>query len=228
MPGPDPEVVRQARKLVFDHFHEHAEPPVLEDLMERFQLGRDEAFEILLALEGARHLRLVPGTQRILMAFPFSAITTPFRVTAGAKLYFANCAWDAVALHATLGQTVRIDSRCHHCGAALTFDLTDGQVSRSSVPNPLVYLALPAARWWEDIVVTCANHMVFFPSEEHLRSWRGSHPGSAGEALTVEQTHRLGLPIYRDKMQPDYTRPTKDQLVAHFASLGLTGDFWRL
>src|SRR3972149_5200555 len=91
MPVPDPEVVRQARKLVFDHFREHAEPPVLEDLMERFRLGREEAFEILLVLEAARHLKLVPGTQRILMASPFSAIATPFRVTAGAKRYFANC-----------------------------------------------------------------------------------------------------------------------------------------
>ena len=228
MPVPDPEVVRQARKLVFDHFREHAEPPVLEDLMERFRLGREEASEILLALEAARHLKLVPGTQRILMAFPFSAIATPFRVTAGVKRYFANCAWDAVACHATLGQPVRIDSRCHHCAADLTIELAEGRVSRSSAPSPLVYLALPAARWWEDVVVTCANHMVFFLSEEHLRSWRTAHTGPGGEALTVEQTHRLGLPIYRDKMRLDYARPTKDQLVAHFASVGLTGDFWRL
>jgi len=228
VPGPDPELVRQARKLVLDHFREHAVPPVLEDLMARFRLGRDDAFEVLRGLEAARHLKLVPGTQRILMAFPFSAIATPFPATAGGLRYFANCAWDAVALHATLGEPIHIESRCHHCAADLKIDLADGRVVRSNAPDPLVYLALPAARWWEDIVLTCSNHMVFFSSEGHLRDWRASHPDSGGEALTVEMTHRLGLPIYRDKMRLDYARPTKDALVAHFAALGLAGDFWRL
>src|SRR2546422_6447848 len=96
--------MRQARKLVLDHFREHAVPPVLEDLMTRFRLGRDDAFEVLRGLEAARHLKLVPGTQRILMAFPFSAIATPFRVTRPVigRRYYANCAWDAVAFHSML------------------------------------------------------------------------------------------------------------------------------
>ena len=95
MPGLTPELVAQARKMVFDHFREHAVPPVLEDVMRQFELGREDAFAVLRALEDAHHLKLVPGTQRILMAFPFSAIATPFRVTANNQRYFANCAWDA-------------------------------------------------------------------------------------------------------------------------------------
>jgi len=228
MPGLAPELVAQARKMVFDHFRKHAVPPVLEDLMRQFKLEREDAFAVLRALEDAHHLKLVPGTQRILMAFPFSAIATPFRVTANGQRYFANCAWDAVALHATLGEPIRIDSRCHHCATPLQILLADGRVSRSSVPDPRVYIALPASRWWEDILLTCSNHMVFFLSEDHLQRWRESHPDAGGESLTVELTHRLGFPIYRDKMRLEYARPPKDQLVAHFASLGLTGEFWRL
>ena len=46
--------------------------------------------------------------------------------------------------------------------------------------------------------------------------------------LTVEQTHALSVPIYRDKLKADYARPTKDELVAHFQALGFTGAFWDL
>ena len=228
MPEPSPALVSQVRKFVFDNLREHSVPPVLEAMMARFGLSRDDAFEVVRALEEAHHIKLVPGTQRILMAFPFSAIATPFRVTSGGRRYYANCAWDAVALHATLGAPVEIDSWCHHCAAQFQIALTDGHMSRASVPDPRVYLALPAARWWDDIVLTCSNHMVFFLSEDHLRQWRAAHPEAAGESLSVELVHRLGLPIYRDKMRLEYVRPAKDVMAAHYASLGLTGEFWRL
>ncbi len=85
------------RRFVFDHFLEHAAPPVVEQLMAEFSLGREEATDVLRGLEAARHIALVTGTARILMAFPFSAVATPFRVTARGRTYFANCAWDAIA-----------------------------------------------------------------------------------------------------------------------------------
>ena len=138
---------RDVRKYVFDHFLEHEIPPVLEQIMERFRLDRSRAFEVLQALEAARHLRLVPGTQRILMAFPFSAVATPFRVERrGGGQYFANCAWDAVAFHAMLDEEIRIASRCHHCAEPIAIELAEGRVS-ASPPEPLVYLSLPAAQW---------------------------------------------------------------------------------
>src|SRR2546428_586538 len=100
--------------------------------------------------------------------------------------------------------------------------------SRSTPPAPVVYLALPASQWWNDIVLTCSNHMVFFSGESHLDEWRRVTQASGGAILTVEETHALSVPIYRDKLRVEYVRPGKDQLVAHFRSLGLTGDFWRL
>src|SRR2546425_375270 len=128
--SPADPLARDVRKYVFDHFLEHAVPPVLEQIMERYHLDRVKAFAVLKALEDARHLKLVPGTQRILMAFPFSAVATPFRVT-----------------------------------------------------RPVI---------------------------------------------TLEETHALSVPIYKDKLRAEYVRPGKDELISHFRSLGLTGEFWRL
>ncbi|HYS99782.1 MAG TPA: organomercurial lyase [Thermoplasmata archaeon] len=222
-------LARDVRKYVFDHFLEHAVPPVVEGIMEHFRLRRPEAVQVLQSLESSRHLKLVPGTQRILMAFPFSAVATPFRVRRrNGREYYANCAWDAVAFHAMLDEDIRIEGRCHHCAKSIAVELSGG---RSNVPamEPLIYLSLPGSQWWNDIVNTCSNHMVFFAYLSHLDEWRASNPESApGATLTVDQTHALGFPIYRDKMKLDYTRPGKDQLVAHFRDLGLSGEFWQL
>src|SRR5947199_2400925 len=140
--SPGDSLARDVRKYVFDHFLEYAVPPVLEQIMERYHLERPDAFAGLKALEEARHLKLVPGTQRILMAFPFSAVATPFRTTRPVigRRYYANCAWDAVAFHTMLHEIVRIESRCHHCAKPISIELAGGK-SRASPPRPVVYLA---------------------------------------------------------------------------------------
>src|SRR5437870_13486212 len=126
MPGSAADsLARDARKFVFDYFVEQAVPPVLEQIMERYRLRREEAFAVLKGLEEARHLKLVSGTQRILMAFPFSAVATPFRVTRPVigRRFYATCAWDAVAFHSMLLELTRIDGRCPLCAAPRSIEI---------------------------------------------------------------------------------------------------------
>jgi hypothetical protein len=222
---------KSVRKYIFEHFEEHTTAPVLEQIMRKFGLDRASALKVLVELQSARHITLLTGTQRILMAFPFSSIVTPFRVkvTGKDKEYFANCAWDAVAIHVTLGKEQLISSYCHHCSEDIKIRLKDQKmISRQSEYQPLVYLALPASKWWENIVLTCSNNMVFFSSRDHLIEWEKKTSQTGGEALTIEQTLKLSLPIYKSKMSLDYTRPLREQTIAHFQSLGLTSDFWKI
>ena len=233
MPTPDTamNLLKNVRKYIFEHFEEHATAPVLEQIMQKFGLDRTSAFNVLVELQSARHIALLPGTQRILMAFPFSSIVTPFRVrTAGNdRDYFANCAWDAVAIHVALGKEQWIASYCHHCAEDIKIHLRDQRmVFQGSHSQPLIYLALPASKWWENIVLTCSNNMVFFSSKAHLAEWMRTGSVTGGEALTIDQTLRLSVPIYKEKMSLDYTRPSRDQTIAHFQSIGLIGDFWKI
>src|SRR5882762_10249819 len=145
MAQPPPDLVKQVRKFIFDSFDATGTAPVLEHVMRRFGLDRAQAFEALVALEEAHHIALVKGTQRILMAFPFSSVTTPFRVTAQGRTYYANCAWDSIAIHVALGREERIDSYCHHCAEEVTIHLRDGDVASSIPEKVIVYLALPAS-----------------------------------------------------------------------------------
>jgi len=216
------------RKYIFDYFEAYAVAPVLEQVMREFNLSRDEAADAFRKLQDAHHISLVAGTTRILMAFPFSAVTTPFRTAVGERTYFANCAWDAVAIHVALNKDTRIDSFCHHCASPIQVKVADMAAKSSNPKNPLVFLALPASKWWDNITNTCSNNMVFFSSAEHLDEWRSKSRTKGGAALTVDQTLRLSIPTYKQKMHLDYARPGKEELTAWFESLGLTGSFWKL
>lgn len=218
----------RVRLRIFERFAETAQAPVVEELMGELALSRDEVTEVLRELEAARHIALVPGSARILMAFPFSAVTTPFRVTARGREYFANCAWDAVAFHTMLQEEIRIDSFCHHCGTPIVVELRDGQASRVEPAETLIYLALPPTQWWANIVTTCSNTMVFFASPEHRDASDLCAPPEQSASLTPDQVHALSGPIYTRKFELDYARPGRDELLAHFAALGLTGPYWQL
>jgi hypothetical protein len=218
----------RVRLFIFEHFLEHAVPPLVEQLMARFSLSRTATSDLLHDLEAARHIALVKGTARILMAFPFSAIATPFRVTVRDRTYFANCAWDAIAFHAMLGDDVRVESFCHHCAMPIEMELRNEHATAVDPPKSLVYFALPPTQWWDDIITTCGSTMVFFASPEHRDASELCAGAGLSASLTPDQVHTLSGPSYSTKLALDYARPSKEVLLAHWAAMGLTGDYWTL
>jgi Alkylmercury lyase len=225
--GPVEELDRKIRKMIFDYLLENATAPSLEEIAGHFAVPLADAHAALKRLDDAHQIKLLEGTNRILMAFPFSAISTPYRVTRpNGRRYFANCAWDAVAFHVMLDEPVQIDSFCAACGEPVQFRLDGGHGARVHNPLPLIQLRLPAAAWWKDITRTCANTMVFLCSPKHV-------PGDAGKMMdqgvvTVEQILQMSGPIYRDKMRLEYERPPSSAIQATYDRVGLTGPHWKL
>jgi Alkylmercury lyase len=204
-------------------------PPSVERLMGELDLSRENIEAGLDRLDKARHLKLVPGTHRILMAFPFSAVATPYRVVVdGGRSYFANCAWDAIAFHAMLKRPVRVESFCYHCGAPFSFEIRDRAFVGPPTAAPIVYLGLPASEWWSDIISTCSNTMLFFSSAEHLRAWKDSEPDARGATLSVDLMIRLSEPLYGGRLDVGFTRPSRDELIQLFQKLELMGEFWKI
>ena len=217
------------RLRVYEHFLEYGTPAVVEELMEEFSLTRAATDEVLRELVETRGVAVIKGTSRILMAWPFSAVATPFVVSARGQRYFANCSWDAVAFHAMLGnEPVDIDARCHHCAGAIGLALRDGRAQLVNPETTIVYLALRPTEWWEDIITTCSNTMVFFCSAEHRDASGLSAPADRAASLTPQQTHDVSVPLYRRRLELDYIRPNRDKLNAHFAALGLAEPYWRI
>ena len=208
--GARDDLPRRVRKFVYDRFLEFAAPPVVEQVMTEFSLSRETASGVLRDLDAARHLALVKGTARILMAFPFSAIATPFAVTVGGRRYFANCAWDAITFHAMLGSEVQVESFCHHCAKPIRVAMRGGRAVYVEPKDVLVYLALPPRQWWDDIINTCSNAMVFFASADHRDDSALCASPDLGASLTPDQMHALSVPLYSPRMSVDYARPSKD------------------
>ena len=98
-----------------------------------------------------RLLVLEPDGETILMAPPFSGVPTQHVVESGGVEYFANCAWDALAIPAALHRPAEVRSRCEQSGEPLRLGVgVDG-------PEPsdwLFHCEVPAALWWTDIVYT--------------------------------------------------------------------------
>jgi hypothetical protein len=200
---------------------------VLEEIMAKFTLSRAEASSALHGIEADHHILLVPGTQRILMANPYSAVTTPFRVKIGGKRYFANCAWDTVSMHVMLRADAEIASYCHHCGSPILLSLSHGERVSSNPPEPLIFLSVPVGKWYDNLINTCSNNMVYFASKEHMQEWLAANPSLRGESLTVEKMAQVCEPLSKGRMDLDYERPPKEKLMAYWESVGMKGDFWR-
>ena len=216
---------REVRKFVYDRLKQTSHPPVVEEIARQFGIERHEAVETLQSLQADKMLVLTPGTARIFMAHPFSALTTPYRVTlSSGQRFFANCAYDAVNIHLTLKEPLQIQSFCHHCCEPIQIELASEAVVSAQPLDTVLYLGLPVARWWDDIIHTCSNTMLFFSNREHFDAW--SDTNKAGEVLTIEQAIELGGPLSRGRMDLNYEKPSASELANHFKAMGLTGRFW--
>lgn len=114
-----------------------------------------DAFERLAA---SRAIVLAPGTRDLVMSAPFAARPTNFPVRVGDFTYFANCVWDAVGISAMLAGAGRpndaaIRTTCADCGEPLVLEVRAGELSVTPA-DAVVHFAVPAARWWADIVFT--------------------------------------------------------------------------
>ena len=99
-----------------------------------------------------RHLVVLdPVTRDLVMAGPFSAVPTGFKVVSGARQWWANCIWDALGVASLLRLGGRIETRCGDCDRPMTVFTEGGRLAEG---DGITHLALPAAEWWEDIGFT--------------------------------------------------------------------------
>jgi len=104
-----------------------------------------EVSSALTRLESEHRLALISGTNRVAMAHPFSGVRTPYRSVIGERWWYANCAWDSLALLALIG-----DGTAHRDDTGLEWSVEDGEVK----PNGLVHLLVPARSFWDDVEFT--------------------------------------------------------------------------
>jgi hypothetical protein len=143
----------ELRLIIYRHFVEAGTAPSRHTLA---AIGGDiETVDLLLAELHDRHMLVLDDRPHrlgeIRMALPFSAEPTDFRVSTEVGTWWANCAWDSLAILAALHSDGHIESRWSDTGGPLALTVTGGQLEGG---DGYISFALPANRWWDDIVLT--------------------------------------------------------------------------
>ena len=68
--------------------------------------------------------------------------------------------------------------------------------------------------------------MLFFRSEELVRTWCQKRGITPNPILTMEQLWQLAVTWYGSRLQPEARRPPPAEMRVIFAGIGLVGDFW--
>ena len=143
---------RDVRLAVYRKFVEEARPPTPPEMAVGLGVETLAVEASLRRLADGNVLVLAPGTPYIWMAYPFSAIPTPFEVQVGDRAYFGNCIWDALGIPACLHADARIRTYCPDCSEPLSLEVREGALDAPD--KSVIHFAVPAARWWEDIGAT--------------------------------------------------------------------------
>jgi hypothetical protein len=142
----------RVKMFVYGTLAATGEAPASDEIARELGLDAAEVARAFTLLNQSRLLVPEPGdTSRIRMAPPFSGVPTPHVVHSGGRRYYANCAWDTFGIAAALHQDADIESTCMDCGGHLSLQVNDQRPRPDAI---LFHIAVPAAKWWDDIVFT--------------------------------------------------------------------------
>jgi len=138
---------RKVRAEIYRLFAEGLVSVDAEAIGRSGNLARQLVEQSLESLEADHRIVLLPDTHRVMMAHPFSGVDTGYRSEIAGRSWFANCAWDALAIVALLSDgTGRATGR----DGVIDWSVVGGRVS----PDGLIHLLVPAVQFWDDIGFT--------------------------------------------------------------------------
>src|SRR5262245_48943179 len=141
----------ELRQAVYRWVISRGEIPTSDQIAHAANISKQEVLDGFLRLADA-HVLVLQNNSEILMAMPFSAVPTPFLITArGRSHYYANCAWDAFGVPIMLRSDGKISSACGCCGTAIHISIRGGAIQSG---EGIVHFAIPAKHWWDNVVYT--------------------------------------------------------------------------
>jgi hypothetical protein len=146
------DVDARVKRSIYGWLADTTRAPSVDDIARKLGEAPAEVRGAFARLFRKRVLYLEPDGETIRMSPPFSAVPTQHSVRVGSRTYFANCCWDSLGIPAALHAEAEVFSRCEQ-----TLEPAHLRVGREGPvdPEPLVaHFAVPAARWWEDLVYT--------------------------------------------------------------------------
>jgi len=138
------------RLYVYDHILRHEQTPSVSEIAKALKASLRETRAALVRLSES-HAFMLQEDGELWRAAPFSAVPTPFPVRVGKKSWYGNCIWDALGISAMLAKDADINSTCACCNFAMPLHIRSGKLKEKA---GIVHFAVPACRWYEDVVFT--------------------------------------------------------------------------
>ena len=139
------------RLAVYQCILETGRVPLVAQVADRLSIAVQDVRTEFRRLQNLHAFALAPASDEILMAHPFSAVPTAYVVRSGGRAFWANCAWDALAIPAMLGSDASVDARCADCGDPIPFTFRSGTLEAQAA---LIHFAVPPRRFWDNVVFT--------------------------------------------------------------------------
>ena len=139
------------RMQLYREFVQTGRPPSAERIAKTIGASVDDVRPAMERLAAGKVIVLQPDSREILMANPLCAVPTPYVVHAGAQSFFGSCVWDALGIIAMLKMDAALETSCACCGEAMAIEKC-GEELRPI--QGIIHFAIPAKRWWENIVFT--------------------------------------------------------------------------
>jgi len=141
----------QLRNVTYRLFVEHGRAPTAGEVAAEAGVAVEDLHQAWRRLHDAHALVLSDAGTELRMANPFSAVPSAYRVKAGERWWYANCAWDAFGVCAALGVDGQVETSCADCGESIAVAVHD---QRPDDDGLAFHCLVPAEQWWEDIVFT--------------------------------------------------------------------------
>ena len=141
----------ELRVFIYDFIFARARPPKASEIAGRFAISDDDAKRRLRAMKIGKTLLVDDATGEIWMAGPFASQPSGHEVRGARMTWWANCAWDALAIGILAAETVTIRSSNCDTGRRITI------VSPAQSPpesDAVVHFLVPARQWYDDIAYT--------------------------------------------------------------------------
>ena len=137
------------RAFVYEQTLTTGRIPLIAEIAPAMNATDAEVRESVARLAAAHMLVLQGESDEILMAMPFSAVPTTFRVRAGQIEAFTNCIWDGLGALVMMNKDGVVETGCGCCNAAMTLHVEGGELAAS---DAVVHFGVPVRHWWDDVV----------------------------------------------------------------------------
>lgn len=141
---------RSVRNAVYATILQQSVPPTADETATALGVSRDDVRLAYERLNSRHALFLTPGTYDVRMAHPFSGVPTAYRVEVNGRIYWANCAWDALGIPAALHADALIEAPIGDC-ESIRCSIEAGRVQGW---QGVIHFPLPVRRWYDNLIET--------------------------------------------------------------------------